>query len=85
MRHKGFERDTGPAAIGTTAKAHLLLHVWCNDCQHSADLDPGEQAERHGVDLPVPDWASRLTCSRCGSRRVDFIVAPGSTGGLGNR
>jgi hypothetical protein len=25
MRRKGFERDTGPATLGTTARAHLLL------------------------------------------------------------
>ena len=72
-----------PATLGTTAKAHLLLRVWCNDCQHQVDIDPGEQAERLGAALPVPDWASRLACSDCGSRRVDFVVAPRSTGGLG--
>jgi len=30
----------------------LLLHVWCKDCRHRVDLDPAEQAERHGPDLP---------------------------------
>ena len=30
----------------------------------------------------MPEWASRLSCSRCGSRRVDFVVTPRSTGGL---
>ena len=77
--------ESGPATLGTTARAHLLLRVWCKDCRHQVDLDPGEQAERHGADLAVPDWASRLSCSSCGSRRVDFVVTPGSTGGLGDR
>jgi hypothetical protein len=63
----------------------VLLRVWCEDCRHQVDLDPGEQAERHGADLPVRDWATRLTCSQCGSRRVDFVVAPRSTGDLGIR
>ena len=85
MRQKSREDESGPATLGTTAKAHLLLRVWCKDCRHQVDLDPGEQAERHGADLAVPDWASRLSCSKCGSRRVDFVVTPRSTGGLGDR
>jgi hypothetical protein len=59
----------------------LILHVWCWDCRHRVDVDPGEQAERH-ADLPVPEWAARLSCSRCGSRHVDFVVTPGRTGGV---
>ena len=82
MRRKGYEGESVPATLGSTARAHLLLRVWCKDCRHKVDLDPAEQAERHGADLPVPDWASRLACSRCGSRRVDFVVAPGRTGGI---
>ena len=38
-----------------------------------------------GADMEVPDWASRLICSNCGSRNTDFVVAPDSTGGLGKR
>ena len=74
MRRKRSEVESGPATLGTTAKAHLLLRVWCKDCRHEVDLDPAEQAERYGADLPVPEWADRLTCSRCGSRQVDFVV-----------
>ena len=85
MRRKRTESETGPATLGTTARAHLLLHVWCNDCRRRVDIDPGEQALLYGADLPVPEWASRLTCSQCGSRRVDFVVTPRSTGGLGDR
>ena len=62
-----------------------MLRVWCTVCLHRTDLDPGEQGERHGADLPVPDWAARLTCSQCGSRQIDFVVAPRSTGGAGDR
>jgi hypothetical protein len=43
---RNYEGPSGPATLGTTAKAHLLLRVWCNDCQHQVDIDPGEQAER---------------------------------------
>jgi hypothetical protein len=55
MRRKAFESKSGPATLGSTARAHLILHVWCWDCGNRADVDPGEQAERHGADLPVPD------------------------------
>ena len=71
--------------LGGAARAHMLLHFWCHDCLHQVDLDPAEQAELHGADMEVPDWASRLICSNCGSRNTDFVVAPDSTGGLGKR
>ena len=85
MRRNRTERESGPATIGTTARAHLVLRVWRKDCQHRATVDPAEQAERYGADLPVPDWAARLACSECGSRRVDFVVTPRSTGGVEDR
>jgi hypothetical protein len=57
MKRKSWESESGPATLGTTARSHLVLRVWCTDCLHRADLDPGEQAERHGPDLPVRDSA----------------------------
>ena len=65
--------------LGSTANAHLLLSVRCKSCQHRVDIDPGDQAARYGADLPVRDWAARLVCSQCGSRAVDFAVAPMAT------
>ena len=85
MRRRSLEGESGPAMLGTTARAHLLLRVWCKDCRHRGDIDPAEQAERYGADLAVPKWAKRLSCSQCGSRQIDFVVTPGSTGGLGDR
>jgi DNA-directed RNA polymerase subunit RPC12/RpoP len=85
MRRKRTESESGPATLGTTARAHLLLHVRCKECRHQADIDPGEQALRYGADLLVPEWASRLACSQCGSRRVDVVVTPRSTGGVEDR
>ena len=71
----GHENDFQPATLGSTARAGLVLHCWCKACRHRANLEPGEQAERHGADLPLrPDWVSRLTCSRGGGREVYFIV-----------
>ena len=63
MRRKGREGESGPATLGTTARAHLLLRVWCKDCRHRADLDPGEQAERYGADLAVPEGPSLSSLS----------------------
>jgi hypothetical protein len=74
MRRTRSEGESRPATLGTTVKAHLLLRVWCTDCRHEVDMDPAELAERYGADLPVPEWAARLTCSQCSSRRVDFVV-----------
>src|SRR3954454_19593318 len=81
VRGNRFEGASGPATLGSTARAHLLLRTWCRNCRHNVDIDPGEQAARYGAHLPVPEWATRLVCSRCGSRAVDFVVAPRSTGG----
>jgi len=68
-RHRGrdgavqgerFESPSGPATLGTTAKADLLLCTWCNRCRRHVDVDPGEQAARYGAHLPVREWAARL-------------------------
>ena len=57
MRRKGFEGESGPATLGTTARAHLLLRVWCKDAgtgpistpasrpSGGADLDFGADGE----------------------------------------
>jgi hypothetical protein len=84
MRQRRFESESGPATLGSTARAHLTLRVWCKACRRRVTADPGEQAARHGADMTVPDWAARLTCSACGSRNVDFVVTPGRTGGVGH-
>jgi hypothetical protein len=74
IARKGYEGEIKPATLGSTTKAGLVLLVWCKDCRHTVRLDPAEQAERYGAELPLrPDWASRLAC-RCGSREVDLIV-----------
>jgi hypothetical protein len=55
VQGKRFESPSGPATLGTTAKAGLLLRTWCRDCRHAVAVDPGGQAERYGDNLPVPD------------------------------
>jgi hypothetical protein len=65
------------ATLGSTAKAGLTLIVWCKSCRREIRLgrdDITAQVKRYGADTPVPDWAPRLRCSKCGSREVDFII-----------
>ena len=64
-----------PATLGSTAKAHLRLIVWCKNCRHQVEPDPAEMAERYGAETTVPDWVKRLVCGQCGSRNVDFVVS----------
>jgi len=35
----------------------------------------GQLVERYGADLPLLEWSTRLVCSACGSREVDFVVS----------
>ena len=79
MRH--YPRETGPATLGSTARADLLLRTWCNACRHWVDVDPGEQAERYSADLPVLEWRLRLVCPQCGSHAMDCVAGPRRTGG----
>jgi hypothetical protein len=66
----------GPRAkLGSTAAAHMRLIVWCQDSRHHVEPDPAEMAERYGTETTVPDWAARLVCSQCGSRRVNMVVS----------
>jgi hypothetical protein len=81
MRRKALRKRIRPGdarqhGAGAPDPARLVLGL-----SAPGRHDPGEQAERYGADLPVPDWAARLSCSRCGSRNVDFVVTPGNTGG----
>ncbi len=82
MRRTAQRVESGPATLGTTAAAHLLLRVWCNDCRHEVMLDAAELVERYGANPPVREWVKRLACSACGSRHSDFVIAPRSHGGV---
>jgi hypothetical protein len=39
MRWKRSEGESSPATLGGTAKARLLLRVWCTACRHEVDID----------------------------------------------
>jgi hypothetical protein len=70
-----MNRYTGPpATLGSTARAHVRIIVWCRDCRHQIEPDPAALAERYGAELSVLDWHKRLVCSACGGRRIDFVL-----------
>ena len=49
-----------PMTLGGAAAAQLRFIVWCKDCQHQVEPDPGEMAERYGTATTVLDWSERL-------------------------
>jgi hypothetical protein len=61
--------------LGNAASAKVPLIVWCLDCHREVEPDPAAMAQRYGAETSVRDWHSRLACSGCGSRHVDFVVA----------
>jgi hypothetical protein len=63
-----------PMTLGNAAAAKVRLIVWCRDCGRQIEPDPAEMAERHGAETAVIDWRTRLLCSGCGSRQIDFVV-----------
>ena len=56
--------------------SHLRQHevtaifAWCYACSRGEELDLDMLIERLGPDLPVPDVAKHLRCSRCGGKTV---------------
>ena len=63
-----------PMTLGNAATARVRLIVWCRDCDHRAEPDPAEQAQRYCAETSVLDWRARLLCSQCGSRKIDMVV-----------
>ncbi len=75
MRRKRSEGESAPMTLGQALAARVRLIVWCKACQHRAEPDIAEQVARYGADTAVIDWASRLRCSACDGREVDFVVS----------
>ena len=62
-----------PVTIGQSlADGYRTVMAYCeaHDCGHGAEVP----LKAWPPDLPVPDMALRLRCSRCGSRRVRMMV-----------
>lgn len=61
--------------LGQAPDAKVRLMVWCKGCEHRAEPAVADQVARYGNDTTVIDWASRLRCSACDGREVDFVVS----------
>jgi hypothetical protein len=66
--------EPGPSTTFGRAAAGVRSIVWCKECQHRVEPNPGELAERYGAGVAVLDWSDRLTRSRRGSREVDNVL-----------
>ena len=75
MRRKRSEGESAPTTLGQALGAKVRLIVWCKTCQHQAEPDVADQVARYGAELTVLEWASRLRCSACDGREVDFVVS----------
>jgi hypothetical protein len=74
-RKRSRGEPAGPMTLGNAAAAHVRLLIWCDECQHRAEIDPVELARTLGLDFPVPDLQKRLRCSACDARVVSFVVS----------
>jgi hypothetical protein len=61
-----YTTDTGDTGI---ARGDTLAGT----LRQSSGATPREDA-RYGTETTIASWRSRLVCSSCGSRRVDFVV-----------
>jgi hypothetical protein len=62
-------------AVGNFAAGKVRLLVWCRECSHQVEPDPGEMSVRYSAEMSVPDWHVCLVCSGCGGRQVDMVVS----------
>jgi hypothetical protein len=56
--------------LGNAAAAYVRLIVWCRECRYQVEPAAAEMAEQYGPDTTVPDWRTRLVCSRCGAAKL---------------
>jgi hypothetical protein len=58
-------------------QAQRKVWVLCMDCGHTSLLDPrdilGKSADIGDLSFDKVRWRLRLTCRRCGHRRVGFL------------
>ena len=69
----------GPAeSLGDLLVKHEHLWLRCEGCRHVAVLHPAVLAKAVGYDCKLTDLKRRLTCTKCGAKRVRVgRAAPG--------
>jgi len=65
--------------LGQALAAKVRLIVWCKGCGHRAEPGIADQIARYSEATTVIDWVSRLRCSACGGRDIDFVAGPAAT------
>jgi hypothetical protein len=66
-------KEIPPLTVGRSlAEGYRTVMAYCDahNCGHSAEVP----LEGWPSDLPVPDMALKLRCSKCGSRRIRMMV-----------
>jgi hypothetical protein len=49
-----MKSQPGPLmTLGAAAAANVRIIVWCRDCQHQVEPEPGEQARLYGAEISV--------------------------------
>ncbi|CAN0192072.1 unnamed protein product [Chrysoparadoxa australica] len=61
---------TAPETLRGLASKEYGVWIQCEFCMHSVTLDPAALIPHLGGDFPIPDLPSKMSCSRCGSRKV---------------
>jgi hypothetical protein len=66
-------KEIPPVTVGQSiADGYRTVMAYCEayNCGHGAEVP----LQGWSPDLPVPDMALRLQCSKCGSRRIRMMV-----------
>lgn len=58
------------ATLGELVDDGIAVFCWCNRCSHNAVLESQALAATLGPAMAVPEIASRLRCSGCGSKDI---------------
>jgi hypothetical protein len=83
VRDKRYGSASGPATLGSTAKAACCRSTWCNRCRRWVDIDPGEQAARYDANLPVHEWRLALSARSAVVARSISWLPPDARAGAG--
>lgn len=68
MAENGRQPRPTPMTLGNMRDNGVrALIAQCRDCRHQADV----QVDQLDAALFVPDIATRMVCSACGSRRIE--------------
>ena len=56
-----------PVTLKDLANDNRTIWLWCRDCFHDVETNP--LSNGLPADYPIPNVASRMNCSKCGSKK----------------